>query len=114
MSRYEVVYSTDAAWCPRCRRSPCACAAAAKPAGPLQGTAKLRLEKSGRGGKVVTVVFNLVAAPAQFRDLLRDLQKACGTGGTAKDDRIEIQGDHRDRVEERLRALGFQVKRAGG
>jgi translation initiation factor 1 len=38
----------------------------------------------------------------------------CGAGGTLRDGVIEIQGDHRDRLAERFRALGYRVKLAGG
>lgn len=116
MSRYEVVYSTDPTDCPRCHRTPCACpakkAAASAPAG--KQTAKLRLEKGGRRGKIVTVVFNLTLPADRLKEVLRDAQKACGTGGTLRPDGFEIQGDHRDRIEEHLRSLGMTVKRAGG
>jgi len=111
--RYEVVYTTGPK-CPRCFRAPCACPKAVVDT-PLEGqTAKMRLEKGGRGGKVVTVVFNLSGTPDRMKLLLRELQKACGTGGTVKPDGVEIQGDHRDRVEARMKELGLKVKRAGG
>jgi translation initiation factor 1 len=38
----------------------------------------------------------------------------CGAGGTLRDGVIQIQGDHRDRLAERFRALGYPVKLAGG
>ena len=116
MPRYEVVYTTDPHDCPRCHRSPCKCPAA-KPAAsaPLsKQTAKIRLEKGGRRGKTVTVVFNLALTSDQLRDMLRDVQKACGTGGTVRPDGLEIQGDHRDRLEAHFKSLGMTVTRAGG
>jgi translation initiation factor 1 len=45
---------------------------------------------------------------------LADLKRACGAGGTLRDTAIELQGDHRDRVADRLRSQGFKVKLAGG
>ncbi|MBM3462496.1 MAG: translation initiation factor [Armatimonadetes bacterium] len=114
MPQYEVVFTTDPKDCPRCHRSPCKCPPASS-GKPLAGqTAKIRLEKGGRKGKTVTVVFNLNADAARLKDLLRDLQKACGTGGTARPDGLEIQGDHRDRIEAHLLGQGLKVKRAGG
>lgn len=74
----------------------------------------MRLEKSGRGGKVVTVVFDLSADAAANQTLCKDLKTRCGSGGTLKERVIEIQGDHRDRVEALLVEKGFKVKRAGG
>jgi len=42
------------------------------------------------------------------------LKASCGSGGTAKDGAIELQGDHRERVVEMLRKAGHDVKLAGG
>jgi translation initiation factor 1 len=70
----------------------------------------LRLEKAGRGGKTVTVVYGLPNNAAFLKDLSQQLKRACGTGGTPTDDGVELQGDLRDRVRELLRTKGFQVK----
>ncbi|MBI3930355.1 MAG: translation initiation factor [Armatimonadetes bacterium] len=79
-----------------------------------KSTLKMRLERSGRHGKAVTVLFELGLDPRGQKELLRELQRACGTGGTAKDGRIEIQGDHRDQIHAVLTARGIKIKRAGG
>ena len=50
----------------------------------------------------------------QLKELATQLKNKCGTGGTAKDGRIEIQGDQRDRLVVELEKLGYKVKRAGG
>ena len=42
------------------------------------------------------------------------LKQFCGAGGTSKDDTIEVQGNHRDKVMEKLASLGYKVKRVGG
>ena len=42
------------------------------------------------------------------------MRKLCGAGGTVRESAVEIQGDHRERLAERLRSLGYQVKLAGG
>lgn len=68
------------------------------------------MEKAGRGGKTVTVVFGLPNNTAFLRDLCQDLKRACGTGGTATADGVELQGDLRERVRELLIAKGFGVK----
>ena len=77
---------------------------------PVRPVAKLRMEKAGRGGKTVTVVFGLPNNAAFLKDLATDLKKTCGTGGTATDDGVELQGDLRDLVRDLLIAKGFQVK----
>lgn len=120
--RYEVVYSSDE-FCGRCRSAPCQCG---KPARQPQGARvrpattserggpKMRLERAGRRGKAVTVVSNLVLGEAQMRAILSEVKKACGTGGTVSGGHLEIQGDHRDRVESLLLKHNIKVKRAGG
>ena len=72
--------------------------------------AKLRLEKAGRGGKTVTVVYDLPRNAQFLKELCAELKRACGTGGTVSDNTVELQGDHRDRVREALRKKAFVVK----
>jgi translation initiation factor 1 len=72
--------------------------------------AKLRVEKKGRGGKTVTVVDGLPRNEAFLNDLIQELKRACGTGGTAGDGAVELQGDLRDRVRALLLDRGFVVK----
>lgn len=61
--------------------------------------AVLRIEKSGRAGKTVTVIGRLPRAKGYLEDLARKLKTACGSGGTFFIDEtggvIEIQGDKR-------------------
>ena len=88
----------------------CRCGQASAEAVPVCPVAKLRMEKAGRGGKTVTVVFGLPNNAAFLKDLAGELKKACGTGGTATDDGVELQGDLRERVRDLLVARGFRVK----
>ncbi len=81
---------------------------------PLTGPARVRLERQGRGGKVVTVVDNLPGHPARIEEIGKTLKARCGAGGTVKGRIVEVQGDHRDRVVEVLLSLGIAAKRAGG
>lgn len=85
-------------------------AAAKKP----QATVKIAREIAGRRGKGVTVVWELPLGEDAAKELATKLKNRCGTGGTYKDGRIEIQGDHRDIVQAELEKLGYKVKRAGG
>jgi predicted translation initiation factor SUI1 len=96
---------------------------APKPAAPSQAsppkshkgaTLKVGRETAGRRGKGVTTVFDTPFNEAQLQELAGILKQKCGTGGTAKDGRIEIQGDQRERVIAELEKLGYKVKRAGG
>jgi translation initiation factor 1 len=68
------------------------------------------MEKKGRAGKTVTVVFGLPNNASFLADLSRDLKRACGVGGAATPDGVTLQGDVRDRVRELLGARGFVVK----
>jgi translation initiation factor 1 len=88
----------------------CRCGEAASEPVPARPVAKLRLEKKGRGGKTVTVVFGLPNNAAFLKELTQELKRACGTGGTATDEGVELQGDLRDRVRELLHARGYLVK----
>jgi predicted translation initiation factor SUI1 len=77
-------------------------------------TARVGRETAGRRGKGVTTVFDLALDEDGLQELAGKLKQRCGTGGTVKDGRIEIQGDQRDRVVAELEKLGYKVKRAGG
>ena len=80
---------------------------------PTRLTAKLRMEKKGRGGRTVTVVDGLPRNAAFLKELLQELKRACGTGGTvdaAAGGAVELQGDLRDRVRAFLERKGYTVK----
>jgi len=77
-------------------------------------TAKVGRETAGRRGKGVTTVFDLPLDESGLRELGATLKQRCGTGGTVKDGRIEIQGDQRERIVTELEKLGYKVKRVGG
>ena len=68
------------------------------------------LDTQGRKGKVVTVVSGLMHNPETMNDLARLLKQHCGAGGTVKDRNIEVQGDQRKRVEDKLKELNYVVK----
>ena len=78
------------------------------------GTVKLGRETAGRRGKGVTLVWELNLTEDALKELCTRLKNRCGSGGTVKDGRIEIQGDHRDTVQAELEAIGYKVKRSGG
>lgn len=71
-------------------------------------------ETKGRRGKGVTIVADVPLDDAGLRELAARFKQRCGTGGTVKDGRIEIQGDQRDRVSAELQDMGYRVKRVGG
>jgi len=111
-----VVYSTDPDFdkrCPRCGSYPCRCLKP-KSLPPQEQTAAIYRDRKGRGGKTVTVVRDLQLTPEDLQALARQLKQLCGSGGTVKDGTLEIQGDHRQRIADRLRALGYKTKFVGG
>lgn len=68
----------------------------------------VRLEK--RRGKVVTLVEDLPMHPEGKVQVLKRLQAMCGAGGTMKLGVVELQGDHRERVDGELVKMGYKVR----
>jgi translation initiation factor 1 len=66
--------------------------------------------ESRRYDKPVTIVEGFDSSATDLDDLASNLKSSLGTGGTVADDAIELQGDHRDRVPDRLREQGFEVE----
>jgi len=62
----------------------------------------------------VTIISDLPLDEDGLLELATKLKTRLGTGGTVKDERIEIQGDHRDRIVVELEGMGYRAKRAGG
>ena len=111
----RLVYSTGLGTiCPGCGwpEKDCKCSSQRAPseAIPNRIVAKLRMEKKGRGGKTVTLVYGLPDNAAFLKDLCAELKRACGTGGAVAEGAVELQGDLRDRVRDHLVKKGFVVK----
>jgi translation initiation factor 1 len=80
-----------------------------------RGRVDIIRQTAGRGGKTVTVITNFVGIGLPEKEkLAKEIQKACGCGGTVKDGRIEIQGDKRPEAAQVLTRAGFQPVFAGG
>lgn len=84
------------------------------PSDPADGVVRLRREVKGRGGGTVIVITGLPRDAAVLKELAGVLKKRCGCGGTVKDGVVEIQGDHRDKIQAELLARRYTVKLAGG
>ena len=112
MSR--LVYSTGKGrTCPTCGWpiDNCQCSSrAASETVPDKIVAKLRMEKTGRGGKTVTVIYDLPNNAAFLKDLCSELKKACGVGGAVAANTIELQGEQRERIRTLLGKKGYSVK----
>jgi translation initiation factor 1 len=111
-----IVYTTGlGAICPGCRRPVADCACHQADGRPARDqTVRVSREVAGRKGKGVSVVTGLPLGPAELEALAGDLKRRCGSGGTVRDGRIEIQGDHRDLLVEELARRGYKARRAGG
>ena len=112
-----LVYTTDSGrMCPACRKplADCGCKAAAAAVPKGDGVVRVSCETKGRGGKAVTVIRGLDLDAAALAALGKRLRTACGAGGAVKEGGLEVQGDHRSRVVDCLKADGWTVKLAGG
>jgi translation initiation factor 1 len=111
-----IVYSSayeDLVPCPKCKKIPCVCKEQVS-LPPYEQIAHIRRETKGRGGRTVITISNLKLTDEDLKKLSRDLKKGCNTGGTIKDGILEIQGDHRQKINQILRKLGYQTKFTGG
>lgn len=102
--------------CPRCDQleSECQCppeVVIQEAMPPEKQTALLAKEKRKKG-KVVSVIRGLAAGTPEphFSQLLKELKNHCGSGGSIRDDTIEIQGDHLTRLSSKLKSMGYRVK----
>jgi translation initiation factor 1 len=74
----------------------------------------VQASRKGRKGKTVTVVSGFQTSTTLLTELAKKLKSQCGSGGTVKDQTIEIQGDHCQTLAEVLKKLGYPVKVSGG
>lgn len=90
---------------------------------PFRQSPRVRLDRSGRGGKTVTLTGPLVLTREEAEALLSSWKKLCGSGGALKAGKtregapafeLEIQGDHADRLVAELLKEGYKAKRSGG
>ena len=115
----RIVYSTDSgriSTCPQCGQpyKDCRCDQAVASKKKSDGIVRIMRDRKQRGGKTVTVITGLPGQSSELAAMAQQLKKLCGTGGTVKDGNVEIQGDHCDKIQEKLTSLGYKVKRAGG
>jgi translation initiation factor 1 len=112
--------------CPGCGAPIAACTCAARAAAAAEQAAaqaagsgagavvKLFRDKEQRAGKVVTRIEGLPLSGAALDELLKELKRKCGAGGTRREQVLEIQGDQREKLAPLLEQRGYVVKRVGG
>ena len=112
----RLVYSTGrGSVCPECGHNKNECRCKKENRIPRDdGVVRIRRETKGRKGKTVTAIYGIALPGDALTKLASELKRQCGTGGSAKDGVILIQGDHRQSVKKRLEEKGYSVKLAGG
>lgn len=81
---------------------------------PAQQKLRVKLDSKNRGGKTVTLVDGFIGKADDLEDLGKKIKSFCGTGGSAKDGEIIVQGDQRDKVLQWLLKNGYsQTKKSG-
>jgi translation initiation factor 1 len=81
---------------------------------PNQQNIRVEASRAGRKGKTVTIIRGFQASSETLADLLKKLKAQCGAGGTLKEEAIEIQGDHKQKIVQFLVQLGYKAKASGG
>ena len=74
-----------------------------------QQTVRISID-SRRYGKTVTVIDGIDENDIDTGDLAKQLKNRCAAGGTCKDGRIELQGDHKKKVKAVLEEMGFRTE----
>ncbi|MDZ7616330.1 MAG: stress response translation initiation inhibitor YciH [Patescibacteria group bacterium] len=101
--------------CPKCHQLKKTCTCTSEPPALCKSSVvRVGRETKGRRGKGVTIISDMPLDENGLAELAAKLKTRLGTGGTVRDGRIEIQGDHRDRIVADLEGQGYRVKRAGG
>jgi translation initiation factor 1 len=74
---------------------------------PSQQKLRIRLETKHRGGKTATLITGFTGTEEDLQGLGKKLKNVCGTGGSAKDNEIIVQGDQREKVLQWLQKNGY-------
>ncbi|RZA23638.1 MAG: hypothetical protein EOP10_12175 [Proteobacteria bacterium] len=101
----RLVYSTDSGSSKKDKK--------ASTHGPATGPTKMRLETKGRGGKAVTVLWNLPFNEIAIKEIMKAVQAKKACGATFKEGRIEFQGDVKDAVVSYFSEKGLKLVQAG-
>ena len=81
---------------------------------PAQQDLRVQVSRKGRKGKSVTIVTGFAHKLETLEALAKKLKSQCGSGGTVKDNTIEVQGEHATKLVSLLTGLGYKAKISGG
>ncbi len=76
---------------------------------PEKQKLRIRLDTKHRGGKAVTLITGFIGIESDLEELGKKLKNHCGTGGSAKDAEMIVQGDQRDKVLQWLLKNGYTL-----
>ncbi len=108
------VYSSEhGRMCPDCGQPLKQCRCSQTKVAPA-GDGIVRLGRAKRKGKGVTTISGLPLEGKELTQLAKKLKQLCASGGSIKEGIVEIQGDHREKLQTELKKLGYTVKLAGG
>lgn len=118
----SLVYSTEhGKICPRCQKpeSECRCNKKKKKREDElniinDGIIRLLRQTKGRKGKGVTLVLGFDKNEGELKEIAKALKQKVGSGGTVKNQIVEIQTDNRGILKKELELMGFKVKISGG
>ena len=108
MSNGRLVYSTDSGSQKKDKDK------GTKAYAPAAGPTKMRLETKGRGGRAVTVLWNMPFTEAEIKNLMKDVQGKKACGATFKDGRIEFQGDIKEALTAYFSEKSLKLQLSGG
>jgi translation initiation factor 1 len=120
MNNSQLIYSTDTGKiCSLCQKPVSECICKKKKSRSqtnikYDGIIRIQREVKGRKGKIVTTVSGFQINADELKNLVTQIKRRCGTGGSVKDGLLIIQGDHRDTLLSELKNRGFKAKIAGG
>jgi len=81
---------------------------------PNQQDLRVQVSRKGRKGKSVTIISGFQHKPETLTKLAKTLKAQCGSGGTVKDNTIEVQGEHGPKLVTLLTQQGYKAKISGG
>lgn len=74
---------------------------------PEKQKLRVSIEQHHRGGKTVTLVRGFVGTDDDMQELAKKIKTKCGTGGSAKEGEIVIQGEMKEKVVALLQGMGY-------